>query len=169
MALACYSSRCTCFNFDRSMHLLLLLVLLSRTVSVYFSLFKSMLKNSFSCLCCPWKRRRRQRNSSSLVEHPNIVYNPTVNDQYLDDSLLQAARPSSVTSTRTTRSIQIGSLTARENKPIPHYATPLQRTGRVAPLSASSMSQSMCSNASSISPTAYLFGNRQASKLSQRE
>jgi hypothetical protein len=169
MALASYSSRCTCYNFDRSVHLLLLLVLLSRTVSVCFSLFKSMLKTSFSCLCCPWKRRRRRINSS-LVEHPHIVYNLAENDQYLDDSIFQAARPSSVSSTRTAHGIQLGGLTSpRENKPIPHYATPLKKTGRVAPSSASSMSQSVSSNTSSISPAEYLFGSRQASKLIQRE
>jgi hypothetical protein len=127
-----------------------------------------MLKISSRCLCCPLKRRHTH---SSLDEVPYIVYNPDCNDEYLHDDIFQAKRPLSASSGRNANDIQLNGLTnVRETKPMPHYASPLQRTARVAPSSASSVSASVRSDASSsISPASYLFGSRQASKLSRHE
>jgi hypothetical protein len=68
--------------------------------------------------------------------YPDTVYNAFENTQYLDDDIFLAIRPSSSATSRNADDIQLTGLTrARKNKPIPHYAIPLQRSPRVAPTS----------------------------------
>jgi hypothetical protein len=133
-------------------------------VSFYLSFYKRIFQISSRCPCCRRKRRRKRPLSDEFVQEtgsiqssilPDIIDNAFENNQRLDDNIFQTTRPSSATSSRNADDIQlIGLTSAREKKPIPHYATPLKRSPRVAP--------------TSISPDEYLFGKRQASKISQQ-
>jgi len=68
--------------------------------------------------------------------YPDTVYNAFENGQHPDDDIFLATRPSSGASTRTAHDIQLTGLTsAKKNKPIRHYAIPLQRSPRVTPTS----------------------------------
>jgi hypothetical protein len=163
MALASCSSFCASFDRDHSLYLLLLLVSLCTTVSFNFSFFKTMLKISSRCLYFPCKRRQKRSSLDKFSEkngfippsiHSDIIYNMFENSQYLDDDIFLTTRASSAASSRNADDIEFTHLTsARKKKTIPHYATPLRRSAKVAP--------------TSTSLDTYVFGSRQASKISQ--
>jgi hypothetical protein len=164
MAFVSCSSCYIDFELAHSLYLVLLFALLSAIVRYYFSFFKRMIKISSRCLCCPRKRRKKrpsldefsQENSSVQSSiYPRIVYNALENSLNLDDNSFSSTRPSSVASSRNTDDIQLTGLTSpRTEKPKPHYTLPLQRSPRVAP--------------ASLSPVAYIYGSRQASKTNLR-
>jgi hypothetical protein len=168
MAFVSCSSCYIGFDLAHSLYLVLLFALLSAIVRYYFSFFKRMIKISSRCPCCPCKRRKKRplldefpQEDSSVQSpiYPHIVYNPFENSLNLDDDdddLSSSTRPSSVTSSRNADDIQLTGLTSpRTEKPKPQYALPLQRSPRVAP--------------ASLSPDAYVYGSRQASKINLRQ
>jgi hypothetical protein len=165
MAFVSCSSCYIGFDLAHSLYLVLLFALLSAIVRYYFSFFKRMIKISSRCLCCPRKRRKKRplldefpQEDSSVQSpiYPRIVYNPFENSLNLDDdNSFSSTRPSSVASSRNADDIQLTGLTSpRTEKPKSHYTLPLQRSPRVAP--------------ASLSPVAYIYGSRQASKTNLR-
>jgi len=162
MALASCSCFCASFDRDHSLYLLLLLVLLSTTVSFNFSFFKRILNISSRCLCFPCKRRQKRSPLDKFSQkngfippsiHSDIIYNVFENSQYLDDDIFLTTRASSAASSRNADDIELTDPTsARKKKTTPHYAT-LRRSAKVAP--------------TSTSLDTYVFGSRQASKISQ--
>jgi hypothetical protein len=75
------------------------------------------------------------------------------------------SRPSSNKSSQNADDINLIVIPTPRKKLIPHYAKPLQRSIKVAPMTTSTSKESIKSNSStSRTPEAYIFGDEYASK-----
>ncbi|CAF0917517.1 unnamed protein product [Adineta ricciae] len=127
------------------------------------------------CLCCPFKRRKGHPAKRGPAANSNLPRRLV--DYYIVDSsfgkpssangnISDSNRSVSTISNRTIDDVQMNVLSsARSEKRLPHYATPLKRSPRVAPLPSPSIS---FSSTARIIPSEYVFGGRQSLNTSPR-